>query len=104
MFVPVPLPALSHLVESPTVWLDREISSKVLERRVWVTKGRQVDRIEYVSGGIPSIWGKPRTPTAFVTDLSAKEMLVEKQDGKLYTPDALLKDKVQCRLLFGNGS
>ena len=78
---------------SDTDWQDSNITSLVIDGKVRITSSVTVDQIEYLTV-IPSLWPIPRISTAFVLDLCDSKFLIFDKKGKLLTPDALIKNKV----------
>ncbi|KAJ7440577.1 hypothetical protein FB451DRAFT_1299915 [Mycena latifolia] len=81
------------LQKSDTVWLDEGISSRVRVGEFRVTKNLTVDRVEYVSGGLPSIYPISEARTAIVIDVDDPKFAITDDNGKLYSVDALIKNK-----------
>jgi len=78
---------------SDTDWQDPNITSLVINGKVRIRSSVTVDRIEYLIV-IPSLWPIPQISTAFVLDLYDLKFLIFDKKGKLLTPDALIKNKV----------
>ncbi|KAJ7456176.1 hypothetical protein FB451DRAFT_1564753 [Mycena latifolia] len=85
--------AAPALQKSDTVWLDEGISSRVRVGEFRVTKNLTVDRIEYVSGGLSSIYPISEARTAIVIDVDDPKFAITDGNGKLYSVDALIKNK-----------
>ncbi|KAJ7448021.1 hypothetical protein FB451DRAFT_1289595 [Mycena latifolia] len=81
------------LQKSDTVWLDEGISSRVRVGEFRVTKNLTVDHVEYVSGGLPSIYPISEARAAIVIDVDDPKFAITDDNGKLYSVDALIKNK-----------
>lgn len=80
---------------SDTDWHDSDISSTIIKRRTQITSEVGVDHVEYLTE-IPSLWPIPCIPTAFVVDLRDEKYNIYDKEGKIFSPDALIKNKVCC--------
>ncbi|KAJ6500282.1 hypothetical protein DFH09DRAFT_1289819 [Mycena vulgaris] len=80
------------LQDSDTLWLDDSLSSRVRVGEMRVTSNVTVQRVEYVPG-LPSAFPIPEIATAFVVDLHDAQYNLTDKHGKLYTVDALIKNK-----------
>ncbi|KAJ6607624.1 hypothetical protein B0H10DRAFT_2227630 [Mycena sp. CBHHK59/15] len=80
------------LQDSDTLWLDDGLSSRVRIGEMRVTSNVTVQRVEYVPG-LPSAFPIPEIATAFVVDLHDAQYNLTDKHGKLYTVDALIKNK-----------
>ncbi|KAJ6514138.1 hypothetical protein DFH09DRAFT_1374065 [Mycena vulgaris] len=80
------------LQDSDTLWLDDGLSSRVRVGEMRVTSNVTVQRVEYVPG-LPSAFPIPEIATAFVVDLHDAQYNLTDKHGKLYTVDALIKNK-----------
>ncbi|KAF8175111.1 hypothetical protein BJ912DRAFT_1075466 [Pholiota molesta] len=79
---------------SPSVWLDKDVSSTVKYGYVQITRERLVDCVEYVTG-LPTHWPVPRDRRAFIIDLTDPKYDLKNKDGKLMTVDAIIKNSDQ---------
>ncbi|KAG6825944.1 hypothetical protein H0H92_001763 [Tricholoma furcatifolium] len=77
---------------SDTEWHETAITSLVVVESFKITSSLKVNRIEYLTE-ILSLWPILRTPTAFVLDLRHEKFKLFDKNGKLFTPDALIKNK-----------
>ncbi|KAJ7023306.1 hypothetical protein C8F04DRAFT_1271495 [Mycena alexandri] len=75
-----------------TLWADPEISSTVRTGLFQITQEVSVQRIEYLTE-IASLYPVPEASTAFVIDLQHPKYEINNRHGKLYTVDALIKNK-----------
>ncbi|KAJ7451197.1 hypothetical protein B0H11DRAFT_2289039 [Mycena galericulata] len=83
----------SSLRKSNTVWLDPDITSMVRTVNFKLTRDRrtQVDEIEYIKGGIPSVFPVPRGRKIYILDLSDSRYAIEDDKQNLMSVDALVK-------------
>ncbi|KAJ6518461.1 hypothetical protein DFH09DRAFT_1331945 [Mycena vulgaris] len=80
------------LQDSDTLWLNDSLSSRVRVGEMRVTSNVTVQRVEYAPG-LPSAFPIPEITTAFVVDLHDAQYNLTDKHGKLYTVDALIKNK-----------
>ncbi|KAJ7046357.1 hypothetical protein C8F04DRAFT_1248605 [Mycena alexandri] len=80
------------LAASDTPWADPEISSTVRTGVFQITGDVTVQRIEYLTE-IASLYPVPRVSTAFVVNLEHPKYNITNKRSKLYTVDALIKNK-----------
>ncbi|KAJ7458041.1 hypothetical protein B0H11DRAFT_2062428, partial [Mycena galericulata] len=81
-----------HWQKSGTRWQDEQISSEMLVGPIRVTKEVTVQRLERLTD-LPSIYPIPAISTGFLLDLHDRKFDIEDAEGKLYTIDALIKNK-----------
>lgn len=86
----------STLRKSNTIWLDPDITSTVRTVNFKLTRDRrtQVDEIEYIKGGIPSVFPVPRGRKIYILDLSDSRYAIEDDKQNLISVDALVKRQV----------
>lgn len=79
---------------SETIWHDSNgLTSRIIKKKLQITSNVEVDKLEYLSE-LPSMYPIPRDRTAYLVDLRDPKFMIYDTKGKLYTPDALMKDKV----------
>ncbi|KAJ7469936.1 hypothetical protein B0H11DRAFT_2042902 [Mycena galericulata] len=78
--------------KSGTRWQDEQISSEVLVGPIRVTKEVTVQRLERLTE-LASVYPIPAISTGFVLDLHDPKFEIKDGEGKLYTIDALIKNK-----------
>lgn len=80
-------------LQTPSLWLDDGLVSRLSNEPCKVTRQRQVERVEYLND-IPSYWPIPEVYVAYVLDLSDPKFDIKDKDGKLLPVDTLICDKV----------
>ncbi|KAG6913688.1 hypothetical protein DXG01_005156 [Tephrocybe rancida] len=91
------------VIPSNTVWDDPDFTSTVLVQEARITTSLTVQRLEYLTE-IPSLWPIPQEPTAFVLNLHDPKFQIYDKEGKLFSPDALIKNKDQDSWRGGTGT
>ncbi|KAJ7511037.1 hypothetical protein B0H11DRAFT_2402643 [Mycena galericulata] len=81
-----------HWQKSGTRWQDEQILSEMLVGPIRVTKEVTVQRLERLTD-LPSIYPIPAISTGFLLDLHDHKFDIKDAEGKLYTIDALIKNK-----------
>jgi hypothetical protein len=77
-----------------TDWCNPNITSWVLVGKTQIMTKLCIQCIEYLTE-IPSVWPIPRVLTTFILDLHDPKYGIADTPGKLYQPDALIKNKVR---------
>jgi hypothetical protein len=83
------------MAASDTNWCDNKITSCIIICKTQITTKLVVQRVEYLTE-IPSVWPVPHISTAFLVDLQDPKFDLRDNEGDLYRPDALIKNKVNC--------
>ncbi|KAG6824629.1 hypothetical protein H0H92_006258 [Tricholoma furcatifolium] len=91
------------VLPSDTVWDDPDLTSTFIAQEIRITASLTVQRLEYLTE-IPSLWPIPHIPTAFILDLRHPKFQIFDKDGKLFSPDALIKNKDQDSWRGGTGT
>ncbi|KAK1219150.1 hypothetical protein PQX77_018146 [Marasmius sp. AFHP31] len=91
---------------SSTQWYDPRISSEILESintPFCITREKRVHSLEFVKG-VPLYLPVPRGSTAYIFDFRGPEYDHFSKDGKLLSPDAILKNGDQDSWNGGSGA